>query len=205
MGWLVRNDPLPYGVTPDAYLRRTCEAYTAEATAKGHGCKILASAFVGSTWYAAAEITRGADGDKPARKFVTAFVFLTSGGSREFGYKDMGEESGPCEAACPKRILDMLTPVDQLPYQGYAADWRARCEAQRAKRAEQSRATRKLSVGMVLRFAKPIKFRGGAEACEFRIVPTPSRARGIILSQLDGGGLFRVPARLLVTAEIVGG
>src|SRR3546814_19605923 len=50
-----------------------------------------------------------------------------------FGYKDMDETMGPCEADCPARILDLLTPTDKE----YAREWRARCCANLARRARQ--------------------------------------------------------------------
>src|SRR3546814_11745666 len=42
-----------------------------------------------------------------------------------FGYKVMEESLGPCEADCPARILDLLTPPDKE----YAREWRTRCRA----------------------------------------------------------------------------
>ena len=53
-----------------------------------------------------------------------------------FGWKDMGEEEGPNESEAPARILDLLT--DPAPNQ-YAADWRARCRARLALKAEKHR------------------------------------------------------------------
>src|SRR3546814_944011 len=55
----------------------------------------------------------------------------------QFGYKDMSENMGPCEADCPAAILELLSPTDHE----YALDWRARCRANLVLRA------RKLSDG----------------------------------------------------------
>jgi hypothetical protein len=61
---------------------------------------------------------------------VTALVCLVryhphNCGGYIFGYKDMDESMGPCEAACPPAILDLLTPTDRP----YAVAWRERCRA----------------------------------------------------------------------------
>ena len=40
-----------------------------------------------------------------------------------FGYKDMDESCGPCQAECPERILKLLTPTENE----YANEWRKRC------------------------------------------------------------------------------
>lgn len=86
--------------------------------------RALADAFVGSTWYAAVE-----DITPQGAQHVWAAVFLVKRG-KAFGYKDMCESMGPCEDRCPKRILDLLTPLDDTyPHVGYAADWRARCRS----------------------------------------------------------------------------
>ena len=86
---------------------------------------------MGSTWYAAVHVIT------PDVDCVTALVFLTRGSERSgFGYKDMTETMGPIEDRCPPRILDLLSPVEQLG-QGeqaaeWAKEWRARCRARRS-------------------------------------------------------------------------
>lgn len=108
--------------------------YTSKATAaerkeyldnyvfKWHGgkTKIIKSAMVGATYYAAAESTKE-DGSKE----VWAIVCLTENDSRkgEFSYKDMDESAGPCDSKCPAGILNLLSPTDDK----YALEWRERC------------------------------------------------------------------------------
>src|SRR3546814_2261595 len=65
-----------------------------------------------------------------------------------FGYKDMDETMGPCEADCPARILDLLTPTDKE----YAREWRARCCANLERRARQ------LADGDRIRLPEPMTF-----------------------------------------------
>lgn len=84
--------------------------------------RLLKSAMVGSTYYAAVRTSRTGESDK-----VWAAVFLTSGRSKWdgsiWGYKDMDESCGPCESKCPVSILDLLTPTDCQ----WANEWRQRC------------------------------------------------------------------------------
>jgi hypothetical protein len=82
--------------------------------------RVLKSAMVGPTYYAAVEII-----SDNTRK-VTAVVVLTEVDHDEIGccgYKILDENMGPDEAQCPADILDLLTPTDN----GYALDWRRRC------------------------------------------------------------------------------
>jgi len=85
---------------------------------------LLKSSMVGTVYYAAARNER--------TKNVVAYVVLTSSDKRggfNFGYKDMSENMGPCEATCPKSILKLLTPTDNE----YAKSWRERCWAYHEK------------------------------------------------------------------------
>jgi hypothetical protein len=74
------------------------------------------TAVVGRTFYAACT--------HPSEPGVFGLVVLIDRRNGEFGYKDMGEEMGPCESECPARILDKLSDP---PPNDYARDWRARC------------------------------------------------------------------------------
>ena len=84
--------------------------------------RVLKSAMVGSTYYAAVTTERKGEPTK-----VWAAVFLTCGRTRHdgtiWGYKDMDETVGPCEDKCPASILALLTPTDS----DWANQWRERC------------------------------------------------------------------------------
>lgn len=92
MGWLTYN--LAPGVTRKQECDRIC-THDGEQRAS----RVIDSAMVGTTYYAAIENT-----DKVKRKtYVFAAVFLTSGGNKfdrnNFGYKDMDEGMGCHESA----------------------------------------------------------------------------------------------------------
>lgn len=61
-----------------------------------------------------------------------------------FGYKDMDETMGPCEASAPARVLDALTPTDSE----YANEWRARCRETIAQRER----AKSVKPGVIVRF-----------------------------------------------------
>lgn len=191
MGWLVRCTPLPAHHTPDSYLRELCTG----------DCRILKSAFVGSTWYAAADVPDRREGHE-GKRLVVALVFLTSGGRSKFGYKDMDESAGPNACDCPAGILALLSPAEDVG--GYSADWRARCRQRRQEKA--TLATLKPKPGARVQLAEPMTFRGGAQLSDFTIVPNPGRSRGIICKRTDGaGGYYRLPPEVLLTATITKG
>jgi hypothetical protein len=60
------------------------------------------------------------------RDVVFAAVILTSINMKDyynFSYKSMEESSGPAEANCPQKILNLLSPTDNE----FAIHWRKRC------------------------------------------------------------------------------
>lgn len=104
----------------------------------GH-MKVLKSSMVGSTYYAAVEVTGKRDKDgwiepipKEERE-VFAAVVLTStrkDDGFDFGYKDMEESMGPYQSDCPISILNLLTPTDRE----FAINWRKRCRENAEKK-----------------------------------------------------------------------
>lgn len=97
-----------------------------------------------------------------------------------FGYKDMDETMGPGIANCPKRIFDLLTPVEQLCADGvyhigrsavWARQWRRRV----AKRLAEKSARPALRRGMVLTFEPPIRFSWGPPYGKLRCVDAKRR------------------------------
>ena len=87
--------------------------------------KVLKSAMVGSTYYAAVERTNKATGETK----VFAGVCLTSIEKGEFYYKDMDESMHPFQYKCPNSILDLLTETEYEP----AKEWRRLCREHNAK------------------------------------------------------------------------
>lgn len=194
MGWLVSYEKLRRDETVDSRMRDNMR-WDRHDAASGERHEIVASATVGSTWYAAVKHTR-TDGT-----FQTfALVCLTSKGSKKagdgFGYKDMTEDMGPVECACPARILDLLTPTASE----YANDWRQRCR-NHGKVAQQRRASTP-KPGARVRFNPPLIY-SGQPVFDFIIIPNPPRTRGLIATRADGlGGLYRIPAHRLADATI---
>jgi len=126
--------------------------------------EVLAAAGHLDTVYLAMKITRK-DGSKAP--FVLGVVCLirwyNSDRHYNFGYKDMSEDMGPCEAKCPRRILDLLSPLDAGQFDGkaleWATTWRQRCEEHLAKRTKL-----KLRKGMILRTDHKIPFARGKQS-----------------------------------------
>lgn len=151
------------------------------------GLRVLASSCPGNrTYYAAAqELVAGVPGS------VFAVVCLVRWNPRsrdghQFGYKDMSENMGPCEADCPASILDLLSPTDNK----HALDWRERCRANIARRA------RKLSDGDRIRLEQPVTFTDGHVAPEFVVC---KRQRSLMLRDPDNGCFYRI-SRLMERA-----
>ena len=146
---------------------------------------VLRSALVRMrTYYAAVELMR------PDReREVVALVCLVRYNPRDregyvFGYKDMDESMGPCEAECPPAILDLLTPTTSE----YALAWRERCRATAAKRTVKPR----LRNGWTLVFDEPIRFLDGAEHDRLDVVIDPRRPRAVRFRPPGGNGLYRI-------------
>lgn len=193
MGWLYMQS-LGSHSGPRAYLDDQF-TYTADSVRS----TVLRSALVRMrAYYAAVEQLR----DGQLRE-VFAIVCLVRYNPRDrdgyiFGYKDMDETMGPCEAECPVAILDLLTPT----VNAHATQWRARCRA-----AAEIRATRpRLRNGWTLVFDEPLAFTDGSRHQRLKVAIDPSRPRAIRFRSSDGDGLYRIGnlGRLRYTIEPAG-
>jgi hypothetical protein len=121
-------------------LRREKGLTTAEFFAREFGAKyaqaVRATAMVNGVFYAvvevpAAEAIRLVPDENGMVRYC--WVVLTGSNRRtgEFSYKEMTEFCGPCEATCPERLLDMLSPLKDCPESDNPSDWargwRQRC------------------------------------------------------------------------------
>ena len=182
MGWLYMRS-LEGHATPKAYL----DAQFSYDRDTGSS-RVLASSLVGLRTYSAAVEWLTAGGGE---REVWGLVCLVRYNPRDreglvFGYKDMSETMGPCESACPARILDLLTATDN----GYALAWRARCRAGLAARAaRKAKPTPRPGDVVVLR--EPLLFRDGRTITRFLAVRWPGH-RGLVYRS-DAGGLYRIP------------
>ena len=174
MGWTFHdkyNSPRTY-----AEEKREIEnlfTATKEAAARGFGYEVLQASKVGSVWYVA---TRIIGSDNPGAyipdsdgSYVVGFVFLTRR-SQGWGYKDMDECMGPCEAKAPASLLRKLSPLDkENPRSEYAIKWRANCEAYAARYVPK--------VGDRVKLAKPVQLQNGTEIQFFDVVANRCRGR----------------------------
>lgn len=155
MGWTVyyaSNSP----TDTEAERREIEKLFTFTNAETGTSMQALAASKVGSTWYVAARVTGRPDPGPyvpaPDGSYVIAGIVLTSRKQGEWGYKDMEECSGPNEAKAPRRILDLLSPLDpDHPRANYALDWRHRCAIKpiRPKPGQRVRLPRALTYGTV--------------------------------------------------------
>ncbi len=133
----------------------------------GNSGRVLAAATKGGVTYMAWERVYGPNaGTHSNKKFVMGLVILHSRGNGEVVYKEVSEDMGPCEAECPARILDLLSPVEEFACGSgieWATGWRAKCRKALDKRAKAP------GDGAKIKFARAIKFVDGTTHDTFTI------------------------------------
>lgn len=144
----------------------------------GSQAEILESSRKGMTIYQAIRYT-----DNNGVVHVGGMVILTqlAKDMYNFGYKDIDEQMGPCEADCPDKILDLLTPTESE----YAIAWRQRCRENNANRKR----VKAVAIGDKITLKDPLKFNDGAELSEFIVVPYRSRK---VFKSVANGCLYRI-------------
>ena len=179
MGWLYMTRSRMGGhLTAKSYLDAQL-TYEREIEGKTEGLCVLASSCLrNQVYYAAVKPYGGAD------TAAFAVVCLVRWNPRDkegliFGYKDMTENAGPCEAECPARILALLDPTDSEN----AIGWRRRCLATISRRG------RRLIDGDRIRMASEIAFTDGHAARDFII---HRHQRQTYVRSIDNGQLYRV-------------
>lgn len=85
------------------------------------------------------------------------------------GFKDVEESMGPIEDACPRKILDLLSPVEDLYEGGNASDWAAAWRARCQTRIERAAKRPSLKTGAYLIFDEPMAFASGEKRAVFYI------------------------------------
>jgi hypothetical protein len=181
MGWLYmpRSAMAPY-TSAKAYLDAQFTYLRPQKDGTQNGLEVLASACPGNrVYYAACQaITAG------RRAEIFAIVCLVRWNPRDkegfvFGYKDMEDTMGPHEAECPLRILDMLSPTDNV----HALEWRRRCRDSHALR------NRPLHDGDHLVLPAPVTFTDGHTAQAFIV---EKRGRAVVLRDPATHGRYRI-------------
>ena len=179
MGWFYK-DSLGGFDTPTQYLD---DQFTGPG--EDHDYRVLRSSLVKMRrYYAAVEQTSRISGERR----VSALLCLVDYNPRSrnghvFGYRSMGEESGPYEYDCPAAILDMLTPTDSE----YARIWRQKCRARLEKVRPKS--------GQVLVLAEPLKYADGLRS-RFTVVKSQTGRRRELRFVGEDGGFYRIPKLL---------
>ena len=176
MGWLFMSSLGQYA-TPKAYLDAQYSFETDEGTSE-----ILASALVNRRTYYAACRQRNHETGK-AETFALVCLVKYNPRDREglvFGYKDMSETMGPCEAEYPAKILDLLGSTTSAN----ALDWRARCHAALAR---QGRTAPKN--GDTIIFSQTIRFTDGSEARRFIV---QAQGQKVFFTNPISGGCYRI-------------
>ena len=173
--------------------------------------KVIDVASTLTTAYIALELTRPDKGS-----FVFALVCLTRWdhtSQYNFVYKEIEEFDGPFDTDCPRRILDLLTPLEEIESRGLASatglerarEWRQKCEEHLA-----SRSKLKLRRGLVIRTKTKVPFVNGQEFDTFIIVDARRlRADAVWSHPRLAGEEARVGVRFrnrkpLLDAEVVG-
>ena len=180
MGWLFM--PLAsMGATrtPKSYLDAQLTYERTQDDGSIVGFRVLRSSCVGNrVYYAAAQPFKRRDGTETAKPAL-AIVCLVRWNPRadsgeQFGYKDMDENMGPCEADCPESVLALLGPTNSQ----HALEWRRRCFDNLTLRK------RPITDGMMIKLATPITFTNGYVGDAFTV---ELRGRKLVLVAPAGG------------------
>lgn len=134
--------------------------------------------------YAAVERCHKQTGEREVWAAIFLMRYVRGDDPYNWGYKDLTENCGPCEARCPERILALLTPTDNE----YAKEWRESCWAN----IKQRKQSRKLKVGAEIEFDSPVKFTDGFVGQRFRVesMKWGRRAKRVLVG--SNGGLYRL-------------
>jgi hypothetical protein len=171
MGWITFNKPKH--ITPTEYFKNTF------ANEPNH--ELLDVAIVKRTQcYMAVKL-------KDTGEVIALVYMLTyARGYYNFGYKSMSEFCGPNISECPKRILKLLSPLnDENDPNGWAREWRKRCQDNIDGRT----AGVKVNEGDIIKLEKPIGFTSGYDFQYFRKQSRRNRWTAMVEVNNDKGGM----------------
>lgn len=147
MGWLTFHET------------RSAKQFFTDMYADEKGCELLDIAIVGfRTAFLAIR-------DKE-KNYVYCQTYMLHRAPKDyynFGYKPISEFCGPNTDNCPKRIIDLLTPIEEIakicPEFGedslkWAKNWRERCIANKKQSQERNKALK----NSFLKTKEPIEF-----------------------------------------------
>lgn len=199
MGWtsyratFYKNGQVDRKAEMDAYFKEE------DSVNKKYHFKLLKSAMIGSTYYAAIEKTNNET--KESKVFAT--ICLTNTNHKfydNFSYKDMDETMGPYQYKCPVSILNLLTPTTNK----YAIDWRERCRAYHNKKNELAKIEKFGEKGGKIKYRPNYDLESGKKKGEEIIlyyhtivVPYKKKSKGFWTD-----GFYRYPTKLLMQGEV---
>ena len=155
-----------------------------------HRSRVLKSALVKMrVYYAGVECVDKLSGSRE----VWALVCLVDYNPRDpegyiFGYKEQCESMGPNESECPKTILDLLTPTEDVT----AIEWRRRCRDSAVYRSARARKPSP-QPGQTIFFDRPIAFADGRSYSELQVVADPrKKRRSVLFRDPKSGTLYKI-------------
>jgi hypothetical protein len=175
MGWLYMYS-LDGHARPKQYLDAQFTYQRPTVTSR-----VLRSALLRmKVYYAAVEHVMADD-----QRDVWAAVCLVKYNPRDkeglvFGYKDISEDMGPCEAECPAAILDLLTPTKSE----YANEWRARCR----KVIDHP----PLRPGQLIKFEQAVHFNDNSQHQVMEVVAHPLKPRSLLFRPPGTQQFYRI-------------
>lgn len=95
--------------------------------------------------------------DKEGNKIIFVSLLSYSASRNTIAVKTMSENSGPYDATCPKRILDIVGGIDGTNDE-FAKPWRRRCY----ERLNRQKLISSIKCGDILRFDKEIHLTSGS-------------------------------------------
>lgn len=160
--------------------------------------KVLLSAQKFNVIYSALEVFNKLTNETTVEAMVTLIRMHPNAKHENFGWKCIGERAGPVEDKCPKDILELLTPTQNVE----AIKWRERCWENIKKRE-----AIKLATGDIIEFKSPVKFTNGLVESRFIIkdakrmlLSTESNPYGAIKISSLRDRLLRGDASIIKTA-----
>jgi len=94
---------------------------------------------------------------------------------------------GPCEAECPKQVINLLTPTESA----IANEWRERCQKFLLFKNEIAKKP-KLKPGQRVEFDVPIHMTDKTQHKMLEVTTSPLRPRQIIFRGPNTGAIYRV-------------
>ena len=152
------------------------------------GDTIVACATVKNVFYAAVH-SGPESSNEPGITWALVALIQRTRGEYNFTYKTLTDTMGPSDCEAPAKVLDALTPTDNV----VANEWRAECRATIALKAK----AKAVKPGTVVRFARPLVFTNGDSADTFTF-------EGRSSFRIPFGGRYRITSWRTKQWEIVG-